>query len=214
MSTPSTTARTDSDPARIPGMRPRRGGRIVGVLASRGLALFAETIVVSLAVAVLSTLAVTALPALAAGSAHLRRHVEGETDSLLELGRDFLRALRGGWGWGILTAAVYAAAAVTVTSPMIEVMPGGDVYRWLSGILALAIAVVLLRAASAWHPSAKWGVLLRTAATRAASDVTGSLLLILAIGLASLIVWMFAPLVVLVPGMLVLAARAVASRPR
>ena len=191
---------------------PTGAQRIAGAMSSRGLALFSETIVVSLAVAVLAIPAVTALPALAAGGAHFRRHVEGETDSLAELGRDFLRALRRGWLWGVITAAGFAAISATLTSPMISAMPGGEVFRWASGLLGAGGAVVLLRATARWMPSSSWSALIRDAAGASARDLTGSLLLLLALALAGVVVWMFAPLVVLVPGMLVLAARAVVTR--
>ncbi|KQP70479.1 hypothetical protein ASF40_11950 [Microbacterium sp. Leaf288] len=167
---------------------------------------------VSLAVAVLALPAVTALPAFAAGAAHFRRHVEGESDSLLELGRDFLRALRRGWLWGVLAAAAVWAIAATLTSPVILEMPGGAAYRWASGLIGLGIGVVLLRAIAKWRPTASWSVLIRSAAEESVRDVPGSFLLLLALGMSGLVVWMFAPLVVLVPGMLVLAARAVVAR--
>jgi hypothetical protein len=186
--------------------------RVARMMSSRGLALFSETILVSLAVAVLAIPAITALPALAAGAAHFRRHVEGETDSLAELGRDFLRALRRGWLWGVTAAAGFAAISVTLTSPMITAMPGGEGFRWASGLLGAGAAVVLLRATARWTPASSWSALVREAAGESARDVSGSLLLLLALGLAGVVVWMFAPLVVLVPGMLVLAARAVVVR--
>ncbi|MFB7885798.1 hypothetical protein [Microbacterium sp. NPDC056057] len=208
---------TDTTPrhgaaARAAGRPPRGAQRIARVLSSRGLGLFSETIVVSLAVAVLALPAVTALPAFAAGAAHFRRHVEGESDSLLELGRDFLRALRRGWLWGVLSAAAFWAIAATLTSPAILEMPGGGVYRWGSGLIGLGIGVVLLRAIAQWRPTASWSALIRSAAEESVRDIPGSFLLLLALGMSGLVVWMFAPLVVLVPGMLVLAARAVVSR--
>lgn len=191
---------------------PTGAQRIARVMSGRGLALFSETIVVSLAVAVLAIPAVTALPALAAGAAHFRRHVEGETDSLAELGRDFLRALRRGWLWGLVAAAGFAAIWVTLTSPMISAMPGGEAFRWASGILGAGAAVVLLRGTARWMPSSSWSALIRDAAGESARDPGGSVLLLLALALTAVVVWMFAPLVVLVPGMLVLAARAVVAR--
>ncbi|WP_203581664.1 hypothetical protein [Microbacterium hibisci] len=206
---------TSTETARRPdsGRVPPGAGRVARVMSSRGLALFSETIVVSLAVAVLSIPAVTALPALAAGSAHLRRHVEGESDSLAELGRDFLRALRSGWVWGVGAAAAFAAISATLTSPLIAGMPGGEVFRWVSAVLGAGIAVILLRAAADWTPACpSWSALIRGAADRSRRDLTGTLLLLLALGLAGVVVWMFAPLMVLVPGMLVLAGRAVVGR--
>jgi hypothetical protein len=195
---------------------PSRQGprRVARLLSSRGLTLFSETIVVSLAVAVLAIPAVTALPAMAAGASHFRRHVEGESDSLVELGRDFLRALRSGWVWGVASAVAFAAVTVTLTTPAMQGMPGGEVFRWISGAVGVMAAVVLLRAAGGWDPASRWSALIREAAEKSARDIAGSLLLLLALALSALIVWMFAPLVVLVPGMLVLATRAVAARSR
>jgi hypothetical protein len=93
-------------------------------------------------------------------------------------------------------------------------MPGAGLFRSVSAVIGATAAVVLLRAAGRWSPSAHWSALIREAAEESARDISGSLLLILAIALSALIVWMFAPLVVLVPGMLVLATRAVAARSR
>ena len=186
--------------------------KVVRIMSGRGLGLFSETIVVSLAVGILSIPAVTAVPAFAAGSAHLRRHVEGESDSLSRLGRDFVRALARGWLWGVGAAAGFAAVLVTLTSPMISRMPGGEAYRWFSAIAAAAAAVVLLRATATWTPDARWGDMVREAAEESARDAAGSLLIVLALALSGVIVWMFAPLVVLVPGLLVLATRAVVAR--
>lgn len=188
--------------------------RIARMLSSRGLALFSETIVVSLAVAVLAIPTVTALPAMAAGAAHFRRHVDGESDSLPELGRDFVRALRTGWLWGAGTAIGFGAITLTLTTAALDGMPGAGLFRAVSGVIGVTAAVVLLRAAGRWIPSARWSPLIREAAEESARDIAGSLLLLLALALSALIVWMFAPLVVLVPGMLVLATRAVAARSR
>lgn len=205
-----------STPSVSAGKKNRRTGarNFTRALSGRSFGLFAETIVVSLAVAFLSIPAVTALPAVAAGASHLRRHVDGETDSLVELVRDFWRALRGGWAWAVVTAAGFAAIAITLTSPMTALMPGGEVFRWLSAALGAVAAVVLLRAATAWQRGSRWSAVIRTAAHSAVRDISGSLLLLLALGFSFLVVWMFAPLVVLVPGMLVLAARAVEARAR
>lgn len=197
-------------------VRKRDAGRrrLVGVMTSRGLALFSEIVVVSLAVAMLSLPAVTALPALAAGGAHLRRHLDGESDALVDLWRDFVRALRRGWAWGVLAAITCAAIAFTLVTPAVVDVPGGEAVRWVSGGLGVGISIVLLRATARWSPSARWSVLLRESAEHAVRDTAGSLMLVLALALSVVIVWMFAPLVVLVPGMLILAARAVDGRSR
>lgn len=187
----------------------RRGTR---ALSGGSLQLFAETIVVSLAVALLALPGVTALPAMAAGAAHLRRHTEGETDSLSVLVRDFWHALRRGWVWGILGAVGFSAIAITLTSPMTAAVPAGELLRWVSAMVGAGAAVVLLRTTARWDITSRWSMLVPGAASAAAADVRGSLLLLLALALSFLLVWMFAPLVVLVPGLLALAARAVEMR--
>ncbi|GAB3255462.1 hypothetical protein [Kineosporia babensis] len=176
--------------------------------------LFAEMLVVSLAVALLALPGLTALPALAAGCAHLRRHVEGSSDSLRYLWADFRRAVRHGWGWGALTAVTAAAAVTTFARADLEGMPGGGSAAWISAAVTVVAAIVLLRAAALWSPDQRWPDLIRAAAEATVRDLGGSALLLLALGLSFTIVWMFAPTVVLVPGMLVLAACAVVSRQR
>ena len=186
--------------------------KVARALSGGRLGLFSEVVVVSLAVGVLAIPAVTALPAFAAGSAHLRRYIDGESDALLDLLRDFWAALRGGWAWALGTAVGFAAIATTLTSPLISTVPGGEPLRWVSAVVAAAAAVVLLRASADWQPSQRWSDLVREAAGEAVRDATGSMLLLLALGLSAVIVWMFAPLVVLVPGLLLFATRAVVSR--
>lgn len=202
--------RTMTDVRKPP--EPAGAQKVARALSGGRLGLFSEVVVVSLAVGVLAIPAVTALPAFAAGSAHLRRYIDGETDALLELLRDFWAALRGGWVWALGTAVGFAAIATTLTSPLISAVPGGEPLRWVSAGVAALAAVVLLRASANWQPSERWSDLVREAAGEATRDVTGSLLQLLALGLSAVIVWMFAPLVVLVPGLLLFATRAVVFR--
>ncbi|MCP2638200.1 hypothetical protein K0817_016725 [Microbacterium sp. HD4P20] len=197
----------------VPAKQRAGGARgVTRALSSERLGLFSEVVIVSLAVGLLAAPAVTALPALAAGSQHLRRYISGESHAYRTLLRDFWSALRGGWLWALGSAAAFAAAAITLTNPLISVVPGGEPLRWVSAGIAAVGAIVLLRASAQWTPTARWGGLVREAAADATRDLRGSMLLLLALALSAMIVWMFAPLVVLVPGLLLFATRAVLSR--
>lgn len=187
--------------------------RFAGALRSRGLALFAEVVWVGLLVALSSLPVVTALPAAAAGAARLRRHIAGEDDALNGFVRDLGSALRRGWLAGAIAAAVGFALVVNTTAPMMAAVPGGEALRLVSIAAAVVLGTVALRVAAMWHPDAGWRLLLRTAAARTASDLRGTAMLVLAIVLAATIVWMFAPLVVLAPGLLLFAAVAVSPKP-
>lgn len=186
--------------------------RLAGALRSRGLALFAEVVWVGLLVALCSLPVVTALPAAAAGAARLRRHIAGEDDTLNGFVRDLGSALRRGWLAGMIAAAVGLALVVNTTGSMMAAVPGGDGIRLVSVAAAVVLGTVALRVAATWRPDARWRVLLRTAAGRTASDLRGTAMLVLAIALAATFVWMFAPLVVLAPGLLLFAAVAVSPK--
>lgn len=192
-----------------------RASRVMGaVVAGRGLALFAEVIVVALLVALCSLPVVTALPAFAAGARHIRRHAAGEEDGVMIFARDLLTAVRGGWPWGVVTGGAGAAIVVNATADFMGAVPGGGIVRVLSLVVAAAGVVTLLRASAAWEPGAAWSRLVPDAARAAVADLPGTLLLALAVGLTVLIVWMFAPLAVLAPGLLLLGAVAVHHRAR
>lgn len=195
--------------------KPTRASRALGgVITGRGLGLFAEVIVVALVVAVCALPVVTALPAFAAGARHLRRHVEGEDDGMRSLLRDLRDAFRGGWLWGIGAGVAATAVVWNATGGYIDGVPGGPAIVTASLVMSAPALLALLRACAAWKPGDQWSALVRAAVTRLLADVPGTLLLALAVALTVLIVWMFAPLAVLAPGLLLLGAVAVESRAR
>ncbi|ACZ29932.1 hypothetical protein Xcel_0900 [Xylanimonas cellulosilytica DSM 15894] len=184
------------------------------MLGAGAFGLFAEMLLVGLAVSVLSLAAVTALPAVAAGVAHVRRHLHGRPDGVADLGRDFLAALRGGWVSWVAAVVVLVVLAFNVAAGASGAVPGGTGVVVVTCAVTAVVVVALLRAAARWTPGARWRGLLSAGARAAYDDVAGSALLLLAVGLSCLVVWMFAPLVVLVPGLLCFATVAVEARAR
>jgi len=192
----------------------QRRPRIAGVLGSRRFALFGEMLVIGLAVSLAALPGVTALAAFAAGSAHLRRHLDGGSASLREALRDLGSALRGGWAWSAGAALAVIGVAVALASPAAASVPGGTVAPLASAVAAAAALLVLLRACARWERGASWTALVRAAARRTVVDLPGTALLALALALSGVIVWMFAPLVVVVPGLVTFAVVAVEARIR
>ena len=155
---------------------------------------------------------VTAVPALAAGVSHVRRHLDGRPDTVAALWEDFRAACRGVW-----LVAIGAPVLLLVLLFNLQLlgsggMPGGTGVRIATGFLVAALLVVVLRAAAGWSPGASWGTVVVSAAKRTGDDLVGTLLLGVALGLCAVMVWMLAPLAVIVPGLLSLAVVAVEHR--
>ncbi|GIG27842.1 hypothetical protein [Cellulomonas marina] len=187
-----------------PERRPLLGGGAFG--------LFGEVLVVGLGVSVLSLPVVTLLPAMAAGVAHVRRHLGDEPDAVADLGRLFLRAVRGVWAVALGVTVLLGLLWVDLRLAASGAVPGGAAVLAVSALVAVALLVVLLRAAGAWRDGERWADVLRAGARRAGDDLTGSALLVLALAMCALFTWMLAPLAVLVPGLLALAVVAVEHR--
>jgi hypothetical protein len=193
----------DDTPA-VPEERALLGGGRFG--------LFSEALVVGLGVSLLSLPVVTALPALAAGVAHLRRHLDGRSDTLADLWTEFRAACRGVWVVSVASVLLLVVLLFNVQVAGSGVLPGGTGVRVLSAVVAVTLLVVLLRAAAGWVPGAAWKDVLRDAGRRTGDDLAGSFLLVVALALCAVIVWMLAPLAILVPGLLSLAVVAVERR--
>ena len=174
--------------------------------------LFSESLVVGLGVSLLSLPVVTALPAMAAGVAHLRRHLEGRSDTVADLWAEFRAACRGVWVVSVASVLLLFVLLFNLQVAGTGALPGGTGVRVFSAVMAVTLLVVLLRAAAGWTAGASWKDVLRDAGRRTGDDLTGSFLLVVALGLCAVIVWMLAPLAVLVPGLLSLAVVAVERR--
>ncbi|WP_062211430.1 hypothetical protein [Streptomyces sp. NBRC 109706] len=178
------------------------------------LALFGEMVITGVVVAALAAPLVTALPALTAGTAHLRRQLAGESVRMADLWRDFTTAVRE--LWPLALGAVGAALVLLWNLSLAQagVVPGSSGLRTLTWLLLLALAVLLLRAAADWRPGAEPRALLRTTAERAVRDPGGSTLLAFAWLMCTVFVWMLPPLLLLTGGLLSLAALAIETRRR
>lgn len=197
-------ARPDDDATPGPDQRPLPGGGRFG--------LFSEALLVGLGVSVLSLPIITAVPALAAGVSHVRRHLDGRPDTVAALWEDFRAACRGVWLVSIGLPVLLLVLLFNLQLIGAGGMPGGTGVRIATVFLVAVLLVVVLRSAAGWSPGARWGTVVQTAAKRAGDDLTGTFLLVVALGLCAVMVWMLAPLAVIVPGLLSLAVVAVEHR--
>ena len=209
-----------------PAGQPTRGERVAG--ESR-FALLGETLLTGLLVLVGSLPVVTLPAALAAGSAHLRRHLGGYDTSIRTFARDWLAAVRGLWVLGVLLVVAVVVVFVNTGLTASGALPGASAVRWVTWAASAYAAVVVLRAAAAWSDDdpvlgsentgsgtapgsdGVWQLLARGAA-RTRDDPAGSALLLAALVMCGVLVWMLAPLVLVTGGLLSLAVVAVETR--
>lgn len=174
-------------------------------------ALFGEVLSVALVTLLLWLPVVTVLPALAAGTGHLRRYLEGRADPVRQIFSDFGVCCRGVWGYGIALPVLAFLLVLNVDIATYTELPGGPVLRLLSYVVGAGVAVVALRAAGR-HAAAlqsgrhtTWTDSVRAAAEVSRKDPAGTALLVAAALVCLVIVWMLPALVILVPGLLALA---------
>lgn len=177
----------------------------------RRFELFAECLTAGLLVVLTALPLVTLLPALAAGCAHIKAHVDGETTALRTFFTRFGEACHGSWP---LSCGVTAGFAVLAVDAVVlrQGIHGGQFVAVVCAVVAVGLAVVVLRTAAAWSPGARWVSLAREAARRGVADIGGSLLLVMALGLLVLVTWQLLPLVVPMAGCVVMAVVAVERR--
>ena len=179
-----------------------------------GFALLGETLLTGVLVLVGSLPVVTVPAALAAGTAHLRRHIGGFDTSVRGYAHDWLAAVRKLWALGGLLLGVVVVVTVNTGLTASGVLPGAAAVRWVTWVAAACAAVVLVRAAEAWSADEPGGVrqVLSRGAARSRDDLTGSALLLAALAMCAVLVWMLVPLVLVTGGLLSLAAVAVETR--
>jgi hypothetical protein len=182
---------------------PERGSRV---------ALFSEVVLVGALAALLSLGVVTALPAGAAAVAHLRRHVDGRSDTVGDLLADFRAAWRDLWLVAVLGLTGFALLGLDAVEASSGALPGGPTVLVVLGLLSVALLVVLLRTAGCWQAGSGGLPAVRTAARRATGDPVGDVLLLAAVGVCAVLMWMLPPLVVVAPGLLALAVAGVEQR--
>lgn len=179
---------------------------------STPFALFAEVLLTGVYVAALSVLVVTALPAVTAGVAHLRRHLAGTDDSVGSVWSDFREACRGVWLVSLATVVVLFLVVLDLWAVSTGALPGGPLVGAVSAAVGAGVLVALLRAAQSWTPGTAWWPLVGAAARTVSADPVGSLMLLAAVAVCVVLVWMLTPLLVAVGGLLAFAVVAVDVR--
>ncbi|MGW0519612.1 hypothetical protein [Crossiella sp. NPDC003009] len=177
----------------------------------RRFELFAECLTAGLLVVLTALPLVTLLPALAAGCAHVKSHVDGEATTLRMFFTRFRAACPGSWPFSGGVLAGFAVLAVDVVV-LRHGIAGGRFVAVACVVAAAGLAVLVLRSAAAWSPGARWSSLARTAARRGVADLGGSLLLVMALGVLVLVTWQLLPLLVPMTGCVAMAAVAVERR--
>jgi uncharacterized membrane protein YesL len=177
----------------------------------RRFALFGECLTVGVLVLLAALPVVTLVPALAAGCAHIKAHVDGETTSVRAFFARVRAALPGGW---VMSVGVVVGVVVLVVDVVFlrTRVAGGDVVAVVCGVAAVGLAVVVLRAAARWSVGLRWSVVLREAGRRAVSDFGGSLLLVMSLAVLLIVTWQLPPLLLPMAGCVLMAAVAVDRR--
>ncbi|MFT4029069.1 MAG: hypothetical protein QM675_04265 [Protaetiibacter sp.] len=169
---------------------------------------FAEAVFWGLVTLVLALPVVTLVPALAVGSTLVRRDMAGYPARVASVPGLFLRAVRSLWPVALAASALGGLLVMNLVAMPLTAIPGGGVVAVVSWVALGALAVGVLALAATWTEGADAGTSLqrlRDAMGRPRVPV----LLALAVALAAVVVWMYPPLIVVVPGMVVFAAVAV-----
>lgn len=187
--------------------------RRASVFGGERFALFAESLLTGVWIAVACLGLVTYPAAFAAGARHLRRRTSHAAGGWREFAADFRTAARRGWLVGV--AGWVAAAAVWVDVQAARAgIPGGPLVGAVGLFALLGLAVAGLRATAVWTPGASWRALLADAVRRTLRDPAGSFLIVAGLAVVALSAGFIAPLAVPVLGAVAAAAVAVEERYR
>lgn len=201
------------DGRRAAGRRTRATAR-TGPPGGARFALFGECLLAGVLATAAVLPVVTLLPALAAGCAQIRAQVDGESTSLRAFAGRVRAAYPGSLPWSLGATGAFALLALDVAVIRAGALPGAGPVAVAIGATAVGLAVVLLRAAAAWTAGAPWPDLVRAALSRAlVTDRTGSLLLVMALGVLIVVSWQLPPLAIPMLGCVLMAAVAVDRRP-
>ncbi|MEV3911638.1 hypothetical protein [Streptomyces canus] len=183
------------------------------VFGGERFALFAETLLTGVWIAVTCLGLVTYPAAFAAGARHLRRRTGHEGGGWREFVADFRTAVRRGWLVGVAGWVAGAAVWVDVQAARAGI-PGGPLVGAVGLFALIGLAVAGLRAAAVWTPGASWRALLADAVRRTLRDPAGSFLIVAGLAVVALSAGFIAPLAVPVLGAVAAAAVAVEERYR
>lgn len=191
--------------------------------APRPFELFGEMGLVGICSLVAILTVVGWVAAMAAGVAHLRRHLGGYGDTVGDYVELFGRALRGSWVIGLAGVAVGVLLWANVVWASAGAVPGGGLLVAASLLVGALGWAIVVRAAAAWSseqgaataaPLKRWWALVVAAARTCFDDPVGTLLLVVSLAMGVTLVWMFTPLFIVVPGLWVLGAVGVEFRRR
>jgi uncharacterized membrane protein YesL len=177
-----------------------------------GFALFAECLLTGVWFALAALPVVTIPAALGAAAHHLRAYTEGDATSWGSFWSDFRAAWRGSWRLGLLMLAAAALLGLNLLVLAQEGVPGRPGFALATFLIAGLAATVLLRAAAAWDPGARWRPLLADAVEDLKSDLSGTGILLGGLVVLVVCAWALWLLVVPMSGCLVGAAVAVRRR--
>lgn len=167
------------------------------------LALFADCLLLGLVITLTAVPVVTAYPGFVAACSF--------PFSLRGYGERLREVVRSGVGGMLVPPAavgLLALDAVAIQSGL----PGSAVFGPLVAVAGVVLAVLGLRAAARWRAGLRWGVVMRAAWRDLVEDVRGSLLLGLAVVAAAVVAVLVPVTLLLLGGVLALAAVAVGSR--
>ncbi|MCP2032005.1 putative membrane protein YesL [Okibacterium sp. HSC-33S16] len=194
-------ARADGSAARWPG-------------AAGAFALFGEVLWVGVLVTVSGIFVLTLPAALAAGSGHLRRYLAAEEASVRIFFRDLKKAFVGSLAIGAIAVAAVLLLTLDLALSLSGLLPGSQLV-FIAGLIGLVlVGLVLVRSAALWRAEAGWPTALRETLPSLGADLVGALYLVVALGLAVLLTWQLAPLVIAGVGCLVFASVVVLERKR
>jgi uncharacterized membrane protein YesL len=194
-------ARADGSAARWPG-------------AAGAFALFGEVLWVGVLVTVSGILLITLPAALAAGSGHLRRYLAADEASVRIFFGDMKRALLGSVAIGAIVIAAVLLLTLDLALALSGLLPGSQLV-FIAGLIGLVlVGLVLVRSAALWRAETGWPTALREALPSLGSDLLGAIYLAVALGLAVLLTWQLAPLVIAGVGCLVFASVVILERKR
>jgi hypothetical protein len=176
------------------------------------LALFADCLIVGCLTVLAALGVVTAYPALVAGTALLRDRTVADAGVGPRTYWARLRAVARSGPAGFVVPAAGAALLGLDAVAVLAGVPGGRPLGYLLIALTAGGTVLGLRVAGVWRPGERWGPVARAATLRALLDPWGDALLLGAAATAVAVVCFVPITIVLMPGMLALAAAAVERR--
>jgi hypothetical protein len=177
-----------------------------------GFALLAECLLTGVWLILAALPVVTVPAALAAASRHVAAYVDGESTGWGGFWADFRTAWRSSWRTGLALVGAGLLLALNLLVLAQEGVPGRPGFALATFIVAGLAVTVLLRAAAAWAPGARWRSLLAGALEETRGDASGTAILLGGVAVLVACAWALWLLVVPMSGCLVGAAVAVRRR--